>query len=464
MTNFRIIIFFTLFVLFSLSLLAETTFPTPPTTIDETHQHMLYDYKLPTWSYDKVKVGLNLVNDFSDTEKKDVDLSNHEQESSYVDINLLPAYTFYYESEEKILKISSDLDLKYRYNSRDSGDSEINTYNYDVNPWIETNYSAYISSNFSINNRFEFSYTYSYDKTRRKYDEYIIKSMKDNNTDLSYALSAGYGRIRNVNSVIASLRFNERYKAITNSSGFDEITLGKLANHFATKTSYSQYKRGEKYFYKDLPEEVILKLKQLDLGDLFYIMDYLLEGNLDRYQGYKVEIGSRIIHDNFFREEELIDSSEHINSRTETSLLSSFICGEVSHNINLYHQIGGKAEISYGKYLNDNTYLNENFYTNMSLDYLWVMYDRLSFYSQMSLVFSKDSLENDSKESKYVVWYNMFSYNLIEKISLNPLLYLYISDTDEQIILERKYKGPRLLLPEGETISYRIGISVHYMF
>jgi len=460
MTDFKRIIFFTFFVLFSLSLLAETTFPTPPTTIDETHQHMLYDYKLPTWSYDKAKVSLNFLNDYDDQDNKEENSDNYEQQSSSIDLNLLPAYTYYYESENKILNIASETNLEYEYDSEEFEhyDYEGNAHILVITPKVETNFSNYLFTNLSINNRSEFSYKYyNYKSDYERNEKDSQTNRKEKIIDLICAISAGYGRIRNVTPVINSLRFNERYKAISNSSGFDEVTLGKLANHFATKTSYSQYERSEKYFYKELPEEVRMKLKQLDSGDLFYILDYLREANSDRYQGYKVEFGAKIIHSNDYYKEELVDSLEQITynneRRNEKSLLSPFISGRISHNINLYHQIGGKAEISYGKYINDNTFLRENFHTDMSLDYLWVMYDRLSFNSQMTIGFDKVLSENNTKKGKYAKWYNKFSYKLIDKISLNPVLYLYIYNADET---NRELST--------ETIRYKLSFSVDYMF
>ncbi|KAA3611023.1 MAG: hypothetical protein D8M58_13665 [Calditrichaeota bacterium] len=424
--------------------------------IDSTKKHLLYDYRLPDWGYQRLY--LDFYGSISGKETlKDKDL----RDRTGLSINFRPSYFSYSESEEEIFSISSSLSSYYNYSkgedddfysSRDYNSSVLNL-NYNLNLDIR----RYLKSNsflkFSTQNYFRYYERENESNQINSGNQYKSKSLDIiREYQPSIQFGTGYGRVRNITPVFRALRFNERLKNITHIDDLTSNDLAELAELFSKKSIYNRiYDRPEKYFYSQLPKSVLSKLSEMQPWEIMYLGEAFNEITGDRFEGFDVNGGLLINY-------EKRDYSNGVD--TELFLLGLYFEQEYYHNINTSYQIGTNFFGSVSKTINENTPYDYFGKGGLQIFNLWNLTDRVLLKLDIGLESGFASSESWERVDEYFADVN-FIYFIENNLSLNTQIsYNFTESTSDDVSIY--YNGSYYNPYYEEDKSWGIQLNLRY--
>jgi hypothetical protein len=309
---------------------------------------------------------------------------NRDDESRpYSDINaaLSPTYNRFFESENRVSSYSLSPLLHYsRENSPGFTEDD------DINRNLRLGLEWGLSEKFYLDQQdlfltgvFQGRLTQDHSKQLRSTDTGTVNTDTNQlyrNLNTTLGAGVGYGRIRNVNPMIRSLRMNERLNALNTGQQMDMNDLRNASEQFTRINGYSQtYDRPEKYFWNDMDSEISTQLMALNPFDLFYLADVLSETIGQRLEGWEVSATVNLIHDVSYSKTENNLISTETSQLFRSTFLSPTISGRWYKNLDLNNQVGVRAQVSYLTNITDNDFS----YTSLNIraEWLHTITDRL---------------------------------------------------------------------------------------
>lgn len=377
----------------------------------------LLDYRLPEWGYTNFYLDFsmdgNLTNRESDAEQNS---AGDHQYSSQVFGN----YTHYRESEARISEYSLSPFIDYSLINQNSfDDNESNNTDFQITFLWNFNEKFYrgdsdlfFSGNFygllrqsNKNDEEQVQGTINMDETRlnRNFDPYL-------------SIGIGYGRLRNVNPLIRSLRMNERLNALNTGQTLSQTDMTRSAEQFTRFDRYSTvYDRHQKHFWGDMNDLISADLASLDAFDLLYLTDVTQETIGTRQEGWEISANAIFHHSlSYLKNEDKLTNSSYSRISKSTSLTPSF-SGAWYKNLSLKHQVGLNGSFHYEVELGDEPlFFGDSTTFFSSLNWLYTITDRI-------LVNSRIAYQRNDRElytSNRILTRSEINYFLEDRFSL----------------------------------------------
>lgn len=279
----------------------------------------------------------------------------NEQNSNSHHFGFSPNFTLLKQSETTDLILSGSLNISSSYNVEES--ENLNTSNYyknvdnhfRFNPYITAQYKSYNFSDSELFLNHGISTAYFYETTANQSNNLNSRSRQiriDRVFSNTMLFGVGFGRLRNLTSVISAIRFQERLKdqSIINQD-LSETTLLNLAQQFSNNGYYSGvFNRPLKYFWNDVDPILtseVPKLNQMSSYSRFSSMEALNEVRFERFEGYSLTFNLKSKYniqifsiDNF-----VLKSLNQVNENHFFLLNSQFFYS---------HQLSMDSQISFG--------------------------------------------------------------------------------------------------------------------
>lgn len=332
----------------------------------------LLDYRLPEWGYDNFYLDFS-INGLRTTQNDDV--------SSDFSGQLSPVYNRFRESEDRssLLRVVS----AFEYTGENQEEDIYREFEARVNlnameRFYQDNsdlfFSGELSGNFYQN---------------RIRDEVTIPPVDESslfrNFSTTFSVGVGYGRLRNVNPMIRSLRLNERLNALDENESMGLPDLLNASEQFTRENAYRQnYDRPLKYFWNDMNEVISPELAALNPFDLLYLTDTSSETIGERLEGWEI-IGSAGLqyYTTYMRgEDDITDQTS--SSLSQTTNLVPSVSGAWFKNLSLEHQVGIRSYFNYQIPLNRS--IDERFSIfNLAGTWLYTITDQILTNTSLSL-------------------------------------------------------------------------------
>ncbi|TVR32889.1 MAG: hypothetical protein EA390_04635 [Balneolaceae bacterium] len=307
----------------------------------------LLDYRLPAWGYS------NLFWDFSlNSSLQGIDRDDESRSISDIDANLSPTYHRFYESEERVSTRSLSPRIKYsRVNNPGfTQDENLNrNFQFALNGSMSERFYTDRQDLFIVGSLGGFLIQNNSRRLQRTGDDVNVDLVRLTRFLNSYISGGiGYGRIRNVNPMIRSLRLNERLNALDTNQQMNIDDLRKASEQFTRVYGYNQvYDRPEKYFWDDMDSEISTQLMELNPFDLFYLTDVLSETIGQRLEGWEVVTRVNLIHMASYSKNENKITGVETSQLGRSTLLNPTLFGRWYKNLDLKNQVGLRADFSY---------------------------------------------------------------------------------------------------------------------
>lgn len=398
--------------------------------IDQSQSHLIYDYRLPDWGFDRIYFDFSSILNETDRSAKNVSRNMYQHH-----IQLNPYYYSYAESENKIFSIEGSMHVYNSYSkydtkmSYDSSKSNYTHTNLDVNLTGELH--QYFNEIWFL--FFNTTNYYSYHENQNKWSQ-INDGQISKSTDLSIRrqykpsgrIGIGFGKLRNVTPVFRTLRFNERLKQLNNNTELTDADLIELANFFTRKNIYDLiYDRSNKYFYQNLPENVQSRVKRLEPWELMYVNETWNEILGDRFEGFKIHSGLSISYNKNYYTHSFVDA--------ELFLIGLYVEQIYYHNISTDYQVGVNFDASLSKAVNNNTPYDILGNGSLKLLNLWNVTDKMLIDFVLGGNTRFESSKSWQKMNNYFTEINLW-YFIENNLSFNTqVTYKYLQNSPEDI-------------------------------
>ncbi len=347
----------------------------------------LLDYRLPDWGYSNFWLDLDHGSSLSDQKFG----QNAKSTSFQQNISLSPRYNLYRESESRVFTLSSALNLGYERSSmknQSSNDVAKNPQN-RLDTDLQTDFSLkkYLSAKVFLlgGGNFSIQYLRDYEENRENGTFVSDITMYERNINLNPRIGIGFGRIRNVNPVIRSVRLDERMRTLNQNTSLGQNQILNAAEQFTKYQGYqARYDRPEKHFWQDMNQATGSVLSGMDPYDLMYLTDVLDEAIGSRLEGWEVTVGGIFNYNG-----QLDRTEENTQGQAGTSLdrsftvnknLTGFVNARWYKNLTLNHQIGVFGSVNQSHPLEDDSESSVNYKRSASaragVNWLWSVADR----------------------------------------------------------------------------------------
>ncbi len=188
--------------------------------------------------------------------------TNYDNFNSNFNYSLVPHYYLLKESDDRYLSLSVMADGSYqRYRANEftnfsPNDYYINTTD-NVNIFASVDYRTYSTGNdmfLSVGSTDQFNTNDDYRNDRNQDSTRSTSYTGGKNQQYTISLGFGWGKMRNVTSVVSAIRFQERLKQLNLlSNDLNETTIEDLAEQFYREGYYSNvHVRPDKFFWDDV--------------------------------------------------------------------------------------------------------------------------------------------------------------------------------------------------------------------
>lgn len=303
----------------------------------------LLDYRLPEWGYTNFYLDFSLDGNLDRTY---LEQAEHISTNNEFSIQLAPVYYRFYESESRQSNYSFRSTIDY-FLDKSNGyqDEKESATNYNLEFTLNLDEKFYLD-NSDIFLRGGLLGSYDQAKTDLQANQNnSFYGQWDFARSFETALSfgVGFGRIRNVNPVIRSLRLGERLNALDVGQSMNDQDYISAAEHFTKFNGYqNRYDRPEKYFWGDMNEIISPNLAALNPFDLLYLTDTTLETIGSRQEGWEIQALITLDYSARYTEDETLESGSELS---ESTVFQPSISGSWSKNLSLKHQLGLSANL-----------------------------------------------------------------------------------------------------------------------
>jgi len=371
----------------------------------------LLDYRLPSWGYSYLNIGFS------------ADGSGNKKDINGFQLSIYPDFKKYYESEKNTWQIRLNTNYLYNYELDYSyyfeedlyyekkSELKKNSINYNLSGY----WHKYLNPSLFINMG---NKTYGY---YNKYNNEQTENFRRFRSG-SY-IGIGVGRVRNVTPVIKALRINERLQRLEITDELSSEDIQKIAGIISKYGGYGiAYDRRNKYFLRDIFEQITSMQRDLTAFDYYYLSESLQENYGTRYNGWDVTLNLDYGY-TFYK----LDLSNSVAYDDWGSSIGFSLKSRWYKNINLEHQLGLQAELYYMYPLNDlaseyhrlTIKKSEFSWSELALkaSYLWVISDRLLLDTELQAWISLQETEFDHSFSHF--FYNIYPMNADENAYYN---------------------------------------------
>lgn len=317
----------------------------------------LLEYRLPDWGFS------NFYLDFSvdgNHNRSSFDATQNTSSDHEFSASISPVFLRYAESEARISSFRVQSQLNYY---ADKSSSFQNTDRTDRD--YSVNLSLNASEKFYLEESDFFLSGYGYGNLRQDYDQYRMESNNLIQMDESsfnrfftseLSIGFGYGRMRNVNPMIRSLRLNERMQALGNNQSMSNSDYLAAAQHFTKHSGYAQrYDRPEKHFWEDMNTVISPDLSSLSPFDLLYLTETSLETIGSRSEGWEVEASGTIRYTTDYSRTTDNLIGQPVSNLNSSTMFIPRLEGRWSKNVSLKNQFSLHAYIQSFIELDDNS-------------------------------------------------------------------------------------------------------------
>lgn len=306
----------------------------------------LLDYRLPAWGYQNLLIDATLNGNLQRRNRDYGSTIDNEFSGEFS-----PLYTRYRESEERVSTFILNPLLAFERQEWEysRGQEQLDhTLQFDTSWKLQEQWYREGSDLFLFGQS-----TGEFSQTTMRDEEFSQNTMTTDVRELrrrfntTFSVGIGYGRLRNVNPMIRSLRLNERLQSLQTGQALEPADLHQAARHFTRYNGYQQnFDRPQKQFWRDLDPLLSADLSALDPFDLLYLTDVTSEAIGQRSEGWNVEVSSgiryRVLYD---LEEENISGSRE-SQLTQRTYFVPALSGVWSKNFTLEHQVRLQSSVS----------------------------------------------------------------------------------------------------------------------
>jgi len=373
----------------------------------------LLDYRLPEWGY------TNFYLDFSTDgflRKTSYDPQQLSESTNQFRGELSPTYIYYKESEPRISDYSLNSNFNYSINNRNTLEEEENLNNdFQINVNWDLNEKIY----FTESDHFFIGRFSGYFNQERSHFESNSSGSNSTAMDIRFRptldVGFGFGRVRNVNPMIRSIRLNERLNSLNAGEVLDQQDIIRAAEQLTRMPGYQKvYDRPQKYFWGEMDNLISSDLSTLTPFDLLYLTDITNETIGLRREGWQIYgtlgLEQHLDYSSFKNKPDNQSTSETSNSIYFTPKVE----GVWSKNITLKHQIGITGSFLHREELTDNVIINNNNILNSSANWIYTVTDRVLINTRLSLL----KLGFESGDPSVVTFGTEIDYFLENKFSL----------------------------------------------
>ncbi len=418
-------------------------------------------YRVPETSLSSLYLNTNFIYNSSNYISKTMDafgealVQNNDFQSNLV-YNLTPRYYYLNEKDDRQFSLSLNILGEYSCRSRKQSPEEQTLNDKSLKTVLDfsTSYLNYPSSgdlffsmasivnvNIEENNNDISSPPYNTMYSNTKIQDYNV------------LFGLGFGKIRNVTSVVTAIRIQERLKQLNLlNSDLPENAINDLAQQLSKSSYYSTvYTRNEKYFWKDV-EDVLAKdgvsLKGLNQYSSSYLHEALSEVRFLRREGFIYGINTRLYYSNIYNSEE--DNPYKIH---ETCSILGNAYLEYSHQLNLNSQIRGNLTLSGGPNLINVEPTIQDYEIGIGLGYDYELTDRFVI-----------SVSNDFSASFYNQKYGQSQRKIMSNEASLSLNYFIEDQIAVNATYSYNYYGLSIADYKTTTSSNDIQIGINYYF
>ena len=352
--------------------------------------NLIKEYQLPDWGYSVFDI------DFSGSSYY------HRRDTDYkwviesFQIILKPGYLRNFESEKIKYTLNSNFSSELMYSGYENEDQNTNDiyryYNNHIR--LDGDFNYYVANNLFLNLSVDSRFTYNEQNHSQDYPDYLDRSIFTNSF-----IGIGWGNIRDVSPVFRALRLRERIEALNRGMTLKEKQITSLADKFALYPQYANlYDRYEKYFWKEISPILGSEFDALNLSENLYLTDVMREYIKGRYQGNEILLGL-----DFWQDYNI----DRYGDKTKEFYLGPSLSYNYYNNINLKYQIRIYSELTYLKYLSDDSSEDSRFIIDLTNSYYFDITDRIRWNSDINLNY--DYIWYESVEG-YIIRTTLTSY------------------------------------------------------
>lgn len=336
----------------------------------------LLDYRLPAWGFSNFTWDLSLNGDLQNRITEDESWSQDR-----ITGNLRPNYTRYRESESRVSSYDLISYLNYSLNDREfpSGTEEYRkSWQTNMN-WNFSEILYFEDTDLFLNGVFlgGFNQNRTHFKEASPAGTDMDEARLSRSINPSISIGVGYGRLRNVNPMIRSLRLNERLNALDTEQTMNQQDFFEAAEHFTKFGGYQQvYDRPQKHFWGDMDQTISTDLSALAPFDLLSLTETTFENIGSRMEGWRISAHAGLRHQlSYTRDEDNISGETDSNISRSTYFIPE-IRGIWSKNISLEHQLRLDGDLQYHRGLGNDNMFNIRL-LNTSASWLYTLTDRI---------------------------------------------------------------------------------------
>lgn len=406
--------------------------------------YLIKEYQLPAWGYTLGDVDFSGRGYYhrSDTKYKRVI-------EDYM-IRFSPSFLRTFESEKIKYLLNAGINTYMEYSEYQNEEHENDgiTRFYDLRPRINGNYNYYIKDNFflsfSLDSRFSYYERNHYQDSQDSIDRQISTSS---------FLGIGIGKIREVSPIFKALRLRERVEALNRGMTLTESQITKLADKFAMYPQYANmYDRYEKYFWKEISPILGSDFDVLSLSENLYLTEVMQE-YIKRHQGNEILFGI-----NFWQDYEI----EYDGDKIKELYLGPSLSFNHYNNISLKYQIGIFSEISYLKYLTDDSTEDSKFTIDFTNSHLFDITDRIRWDSRIGLNYNYIWYEDIDGYTIRATLNSVIDYFVENNFSLYCQLISELKHVDKDIYENDAYNYYYSDLKRDERVSFYFGCRYYF--
>ena len=425
---------------------------------DNTAPSIFTKYKVPETSLKGIKFQFGATYDGSASAGSTVydnspTVEYQNSNSRNLNFNFNPSGFYLNETDDQNLNINWSITDEFTdYKSKSerqqiNNNSESKTSIKQFSPNFALSYQKYYDKNSLFFISFYHSSGLSY---QEKYDEVSNSSSFQNNKSsrseiirnhsFNNSFGFGFGKIRNITSVISAIRFQERLKK-TNSidQDFSEETILSLSEQISRNKYYgSVYDRGGKFFWNDVDPILVHEMKNYNSMNSFsklYAFEALSEIKFIRKEGYYINFG---VNSSYYNTIDSFDEFPGIYSESlnESNSIGLFISGEYSHQLSLNTQLRSDFRVSGSPQLSKLNSLLQIYRVNIDCGFDYEVTDNFvnSINAEYQFIKLNDKYINTSYSNVFELT-NKTQFFIEDNLSLNANILLnwkkYDSDLQE---------------------------------
>lgn len=311
---------------------------------------------------------------------------NYDNTNTNLLYSLSPGYYLLQESDNRYLSVNADMNGGYNYMYNKAEGSGINSKSYSkyysssmdltagglFRDYLRDGsmfYSVSSSAQLSIND--DHSNNSLTDSTRNV----VYSGTKYQNYDFSIGI--GWGKMRNVTSIVSAIRFQERLKQLNLlNKDLNESTIEELAQQFYREGYFSEvHVRPDKFFWQDVQNTLSrdgVSLAGLNQYADSYIREVPDELRFMRNEGIVGGVNIGVGYSNSYS-----SAAASVSHTNELLLAEGEAYLEFSHQLDLDSQFDFNISLAGGPTLTRNAWMSQQYAVNAGAGYDYELTDRL---------------------------------------------------------------------------------------